>query len=150
MFKFRRYLLVYTLLLTVAVYAILVHPFQSRQPVSYHYGITHKTSDGLKAYAEFTGMQFLIINRDPFDWMDVTVAVNAQQIENQVVSAIGERNELILTVPRIRSGGIYTLETSPLAAEVATETPTVAARRYSLRILGTTPWGKSSWDGRWE
>ncbi len=150
MFEFRQYLLVCIPLLIAVVYVTLVHTFRSHQSISYHYGITHKTSDGLKAYAKFTGKQFLIINHDPFDWMDVTVAVNAQRIENQVVSAIGERNELILAVPRIRSGGKYTLETSPLAAEVATGTQTLAAQTYSLRILGTTPWGKSSWDGRWE
>ena len=150
MFEFRQYLLVCIPLLTVIVYVTLVHTFQSHQPISPPYGITHKASDGLKAYAKFTGTQFLIINHDPFDWMDVTVSVNAQRTENQGVSAIGERNELILAVPRIRSGGMYTLETSPLAAEVATGTQTLAARAYSLRILGTTPWGKSSWDGRWE
>jgi hypothetical protein len=149
-FKCRHHLLVGIPLLIAVVYVIFIHTFKSHQPVSHHYKITDKTSDGLKAYTKFTGTQFLIINHDPFDWMDVTVAVNAQRIENQVVSAIGERNELILTVPRIRSGGMYTLETSPLAAEAATGTSTLAARTYSLRILGTTPWGKSSWDGRWE
>jgi hypothetical protein len=149
-FKCRHHLLVGIPLLIAVVYVIFIHTFKSHQPVSHHYKITDKTSDGLKAYTKFTGTQFLIINHDPFDWMDVTVAVNAQRIENQVVSAIGERNELILTVPRIRSGGMYTLETSPLAAEAATGISTLAARTYSLRILGTTPWGKSSWDGRWE
>jgi hypothetical protein len=149
-FKCRHHLLVGIPLLIAVVYVIFIHTFKSHQPVSHHYKITDKTSDGLKAYTKFTGTQFLIINHDPFDWMDVTVAVNAQRIENQVVSAIGERNELILTVPRIRSGGMYTLETSPLAAEAVTGISTLAARTYSLRILGTTPWGKSSWDGRWE
>jgi hypothetical protein len=149
-FKCRHHLLVGIPLLIAVVYVIFIHTFKSHQPVSHHYKITDKTSDGLKAYTKFTGTQFLIINHDPFDWMDVTVAVNAQRIENQVVSAIGERNELILTVPRIRSGGMYTLETSPLAAEAVTGISTLAARTYSLRILGTTPSGKSSWDGRWE
>lgn len=92
----------------------------------------------------------MIIKHNTFDWADVTVAVNTKRIENQVISAIGDSNELILAVPRIKSGGMYTLETRSLAAEVATGARTLTAQGYDLRILGTTPRGKSSWDDRWE
>jgi hypothetical protein len=73
----------------------------------------------------------------------MTVAVNIKRIENQIVPAIGESNELILAVPRINSGGMYTLETSPFAAEVVTWVRTLTAQVYDLRILGATPRGNA-------
>jgi hypothetical protein len=68
---------------------------QQYQNVSENYQITHEMSDGLKAYTQFTGRQFLIINHDPFDWVDVTVAVNARIRENQVVAESVASAEII-------------------------------------------------------
>jgi hypothetical protein len=104
--QLHKYLFLYIPLLIAIVCSTIAYTFQSHDSVSYQYKITQKTSDGLKAYTKFTGKQFLIINNDPFDWMDVTVAVHAKQIENQVVSQSAESDELILVVPRIRSGGM--------------------------------------------
>jgi hypothetical protein len=123
---------------------------QRYQNISEDYQITHKISDGLKAYAQFTGRQFLIINHDPCDWVDVTVAVNARIRENQVVAESVASDEIIFAVPRLRAGEMYTLQANQLTAQAFSGIQALPAQAYYLRILGTTPCGMSSWDGRWE
>jgi hypothetical protein len=137
-------------LLIAVVTTTIFYTFRDDQSPPVHYKMSYKTSDGLKAYAKFTGKQFLIINHDPFDWTDVTIAINAMRIENQVVSEAGESDELIFPIARIRSGGIHTLEAGQLSADLPIGARPLTAQAYHLSILGMTPWGKSSWDGRWE
>jgi hypothetical protein len=143
------FILVISFVMIISATAIL-YPMQDHQPILSQYEITHKVSNGLKVYTKFTGQQFLIINNDPFDWVDVTLAVNAKQTANQAVSETRESNELVLAVPRIRSGGTYTLGAGHLSANISTQPPVLTAQAYHLSIVSMTPWGKSSWDGRWE
>jgi hypothetical protein len=150
MLKWRQYLFIVVTLFIVIICTAISYTTQGHRPTLSQYEITHKISNGLKVYTKFTGKQFLIINNDPFDWVDVTLAVNAKRIANQVVSEAMDSDELILAVPRIRSGGTYTLETSHLSANLPTQTPMLTAQAYHLSIVSTTPWGKSSWDGHWE
>jgi hypothetical protein len=150
MLQLRPYFFILVILFIVIICTTRSYTIQGHQPILPQYEITHKVSDGLKAYTKFTGKQFLIINNDPFDWVDVTLAVNAKRIANQVLSEAMASGELTLAVPRIRSGGMYTLETSHLSANIPTQAPALTAQAYHLSIVTTTPWGKSSWVGRWE
>lgn len=150
MVDLRKYLLMYVSLFVGIVCTSLIYTSQRYQNVSENYEITRKISDGLKAYAQFTGRQFLIINHDPFDWVDVTVAVNARIRENQVVAESVASAEIIFAVPRIRAGEMYTLQANRLTAQAFSRIQALPTQAYYLRILGTTPWGLSSWDGRWE
>jgi hypothetical protein len=144
----RKYLLLYVSLVFGIVCTSIICPSQRYQNVSENHQITHKMSDGLKAYARFTGRQFLIINHDPFDWVDVTVAVNARIRENRVFAESVGSDEMISAIPRIRAGEIYTLQANQLTAQALSGTQALPIQAYHLRILGTTPWGLSSWDGR--
>jgi hypothetical protein len=148
--RFHKYLFRSIILFVVMICTTVSPIVRDHQPVLSQYQITNVASGGLKVYTKFTGNQFIIINNDPFDWMNVTVAVTAKRIDRQVVSGGGDRDELIHAIPRIRSGGMYTLETRPLSVNVATQTEALTAQAYHLRISSMTPWGWSSWDGRWE
>jgi hypothetical protein len=119
-------------------------------PVSYQ--ITYEISDGLKAYANFTGKQFLIINHDSYDWKNVTVAVKAMKGGSPVVVESIDSDEIAFAfaVPRIKAGEMYTLQTRQLTAQTSLGVQALPTQTYSLRILGMTPWGPSSSDGRWE
>jgi hypothetical protein len=116
------------------------------------YQIRDNISHGLKAYANFTGEQFLIVNHDSFDWKNVTVAVKATKGGNPVVVESVDSDEIVFAfaVPRIKAGEMYTLQTRQLTAQTSLEVQALPTQAYSLRISGTTPWGPSSWDGRWE
>jgi hypothetical protein len=146
----RRYLFMYVSLFVGIVCTSVIYTPHQYQNVSEYYQITHKISDGLKVYAQFAGRQFLIINHDPFDWVDVTVAVNARIRENQVVAESVASDEIIFAVPRIRVGEMYTLQANQLTAQAFSGIQALPTQAYYLRILGRTPWGLSSWDGRWE
>jgi hypothetical protein len=45
---------------------------------------------------------------------------------------------------------MYTLQANQLTAQAVSGIQALPTQAYYLRILGTTPWGLSSWDGRWE
>ena len=115
-----------------------------------NYQIIHRISYGLKAHTKFTGRQFLIINHDPFDWIDVNVTINTRTRENQSLQPSLESGASIFAIPRIRAGEVYTLQTNNLAAQALPGLQDSPTQTYDLRILATTPWGQSSWDGRWE
>jgi hypothetical protein len=70
--------------------------------------------------------------------------------ENQVVAESVASDEIIFAVPRIRAGEIYTLQANQLTAQALSGTQALPTQAYYLRILGTTLWGLSSWDSRWE
>ena len=89
----------YVLLFFGIVYTSIFYTSQRYQNISEDHQINHKISDGLKAYAQFTGRQFLINNHDPFGWVDITVAVNARIGENQVVAESVASDEIIFAVP---------------------------------------------------
>ena len=45
---------------------------------------------------------------------------------------------------------MYTLQANQLTAQAFSGIQALPIQAYYLRILGTTPWGLSSWDDRWE
>jgi hypothetical protein len=147
---FRKYSLICVLLCMGMVCTAIFSCSRSYQNTQASYRITHNISDGLKVYANFTGRQFMIINHDAFDWIDVTVDVNVRKDSTSVVVESVDSDQLRFAVPRIRAGGMYTLQTYQLAAQTSPEAQVLPTQAYSLRILGATPWGPSSWDGRWE
>jgi hypothetical protein len=150
MVEFRKYSLVGVLLCMGMVCMPIFYCSESHQNIEPIYQITHNRSDGLKTYANFTGTQFLIINHDAFDWMDVTVAVNVRKGDPPVIVEPVDGNQIRFTVPRIRAGEMYTLQTYQLTAQTSPAAQTLPTQAYSLRILGATPRGPSAWDGRWE
>jgi hypothetical protein len=141
---------IHTLLCAGAASVFIFYASQNHQNISEDYRITHKMSEGLTAYAKFTGKQFLIINHDPFDWMDVTVAINTKKGNNQGVVESVDSAEILFTVPRIKTGESFTLQANSFTTPASPETQTLPTQVYSLKILGKTPRGQSSWDGRWE
>jgi hypothetical protein len=152
MAEFHKYPLISILLGMGIFFTSICHLSQNSQSIPEPYQITYNMSDGLKAYANFTGKQLLIINHDSFDWKYVTVAVKAIKGVNPVVVESVDSDEITFAfaVPRIKAGEMYTLQTYQLTAQTALEVQALPTQAYSLRILGTTPWGPSSWDGRWE
>lgn len=113
-----------------------------------NYQIIDRVSNGLKSHANFTGRQFLIINQDPFDWIDVNLSINPRTRENLVVETSIESGARFFAIPRIRAGEVYTLQTDNLAAQTLPSLQDSPTQTYDLRIFATTPWGQSSWDGR--
>jgi hypothetical protein len=116
------------------------------------YQTTYKIYNGLKSYANFTEKQILIINHDSYGWKNVTVAVNARRGRNPVVIESVDSDEIVFAfaVPRIKAGEMYTVQIHQLTAQTSLAVQALPTQAYSLRILGTTPRGLSSWDGRWE
>jgi hypothetical protein len=150
MAEFQKYPLISILLVIGILCTSIFHPSPNSHNTPDLYQIVYDISDGLKAYANFTGKQLLIINHDSFDWENVTVAVKAVKGGSPVVVESVERNEIAFAVPRIKAGEMYTLQTHQLTAQTSLAVQTLPTQAYSLRILGTTPRGLSSWDGRWE
>jgi hypothetical protein len=129
---------------------LIFYTSQPHQNIAENYRITHNISDGLTAYATFTGKQFIIINHDPFDWMDVTVALNIRKDDNQDVVQSVDGEEIFFTVPRIKTREIFTVQANQLTIPASSETHVLPTQAYSMKIVGKTPMGQSSWDGRWE
>ena len=128
----------------------IFYPSRSHQINIENYQIIYRIPTGLKAHTNFTGRQFLIINHDPFDWIDVNVAINTRTRENIAVATCLESRASIFAIPRIRAGEVYTLQTNNLVAQALPGLQDSLTQIYDLRILATTPWGQSSWNGRWE
>jgi hypothetical protein len=128
----------------------IFYPSRNHQINKDNYQIIHRIPAGLKAHTKFTGRQFLIINHDPFDWIDVKVTINTRTRENIAVATFLESGASIFVIPRIRAGEVYTLQTNNLEAQALPGLQDSLTQIYDLRILATTPWGQSSWDGRWE
>jgi hypothetical protein len=152
MAEFHKYPLI-SILLGMGIFCTSIfHLSKNFQNTPEPYQITYNISNGLKAYANFTGKQFLIINHDSFDWKNVTLAVKVMKGGNPVVVESVDSDEIAFAfaLPRIKAGEMYTLQTHQLTPHASVEAQALATQIYSLRILGTTPWGPSSWDGRWE
>jgi hypothetical protein len=152
MAEFHKYPLI-NLLLGIGVFCTSIfHLSQNSHNTPEPYQIVYSISDGLKAYANFTGKQFFIINHDSFDWKNVTVAVKAMKGGSPVVveSVASDEIAFAFVVPRIKAGEMYTLQIYQLTAQTSLAVQALPTRAYFLRILGTTPRGLSSWDGRWE
>ena len=106
MAEFHKYPLI-SILLGIGIYCTSIfHPSQNSHNTPDLYQIAYNISDGLKAYANFTGKQFLIINHDSFDWENVTVAVKAMKDGSPVVVESVDRDEIsfAFAVPRIKAG----------------------------------------------
>jgi hypothetical protein len=152
MAEFYKYPLI-SILLTMGIFCTSIfHLSKNFQNTTDTYQITYNIRDGLKAFASFTGKQFLIINHDSFDWKNVTVAVKARKVGNPAAVESVDSDEIVFAfaVPRIKAGEMYTLQTRQLTAQTSLDLQALPTQAYSLRILGTTPWGPSSWDGRRE
>ena len=81
---------------------------------------------------------------------DVTVAINMRKNDNQDVLQSVDREEILITVPRIKTREIFTLQANQLTIPASPATHVLPTQAYSMKILGKTPLGHSSWDGGWE
>ena len=104
------------------------------------FGGKETESAKLGASASFTGTQVVITNRDPFDWLDVKVA-----IDGGVVLADG----YVLEIVRIRSGETCQLGLVNFTKDGARFNPFARVPRNIL-ISATTPSGRAIWiGGQW-
>src|SRR5215510_9731359 len=70
-----------------------------------NYTFTSNASSILKAYVSFTEKQFLIINKNQFDWTNVRVEVSSDTSQDHPLHGTVDPRAFMLMVPRINSGG---------------------------------------------
>lgn len=103
---------------------------------------TTKTSSEiiLKASTEFNGTQFIITNKDNFDWTDVKLKVNSGLFSDGYT----------FKAYRIRAGETYTVEVMQFAKGDGTRLNPFQTKVLNIFIWCNTPKGNASWFGSWE
>jgi hypothetical protein len=64
--------------------------------------------------------------------VDVTVAVNVRICKNRVVAESVASDEIIVAVPRIRAGEMYTLQANQLTAQAFSGIQALSTQAYYL------------------
>ena len=95
----------------------------------------------LNASVRFTGTQFIIENRDNFDWLNVKMEVNGSFL----------KSGFILETDRMEAGGTYTVGCLQFAKKDGTRFNPVTYKPQKFDIGCDTPKGENAfWTGSWE
>ncbi|MCK4751930.1 MAG: hypothetical protein KAS75_00685 [Planctomycetes bacterium] len=98
-------------------------------------GSVDSDSDDLNASVEFTGSQFVIENKDSFDWTNVELKVNS---------------DYVLKVRRMTAGEIYTVGAMQFAKSGGEKFNPFTHKALNFSIYCDTPSGMGFYYGGWE
>jgi hypothetical protein len=112
-----------------------------------NYTFTSTASNILKAYVNFTERQFLIINKNQFDWTNVRVEVSSDTSQDHPVHGTVDPRVFMLMVPRINSGEAYPVGVTQLRREDGATLEPVTTRPEHIKICSDTPHGRGFWYG---
>jgi len=123
------------LLLVIIVYFIMFNPFASKEKE------IQPSSIYLNASVKFTGTQFIIVNNDNFDWLNVKMEVNGSFL----------KGGFILKTDRMTAGETYTVGALEFAKADGTRFNPFAYKPKKFDISCDTPKGENAfWNGGWE
>jgi hypothetical protein len=106
------------------------------------------TSSILKTYVQYTGAQFLIINKNPIDWTNVRIEINTDDSQNHRLHGTIDPNAFMLNAPTIRSGEAYPIEVTQFRRDDGTKLDPVTTRPENIKIWSDTPHGRGFWYGK--
>jgi hypothetical protein len=111
-------------------------PSSGRGPAS----TPRRQAPSLNASVSFTGTQFVIANRDSFDWTDVRLEINPGVLTSGYS----------LTADRIVAGETYAVGAMQFAKGDGTRFDPFAMKPLQLSVSAETPWGRGYWLGGWK
>jgi hypothetical protein len=118
------------------------------QTHSLNYTFPCTTSSILKAYVRFTGTQFLIIDKNQFDWANIYIEINTHSRKNHHLHGTIDCNAFRLMVPKIDIGEAYPIEVTQFRRDDGTKLDPVTTRPENIKIWSDTPYGRGFWYGR--
>lgn len=133
---------------TVALLLVYFTWVDNAQIPALKYTFTSTSSNVLKAYIRLTGIQFLIINKNQFDWINVRVDVNSDISQDHPLHRTIDPRPFMLTIPRINSGEAYSVEVTEFRREDGAKLAPETTPPESIKILSDTPLGRGSWYGK--
>jgi hypothetical protein len=98
-----------------------------------------QTMISINPSVRFVGTQFIIVNKDSFDWTNVKLEVNSGLLTGGFV----------LKTRRMKSGETYTVGAMQFAKGDGTRLNPFTTKPQNLSIWGDTPKGKGFWYGGW-
>ena len=123
------------LILVIIVYFIMFNPFTSQEEE------TQPSIISLNASVRFTGTQFIIVNNDSYDWLNIKMEINGSLL----------KSGFILKTTRIEAGETYTVGALQFAKKDGTRFDPGTYKPQSFDIYCETPEGENtSWSGGWE
>ena len=134
--------------LTVAFLSIPLMWVDNTRTHSLNYTFPCTTSNIVKAYVQFTGTQFLIINKNQFDWADIHIEINTDRHQNYGLYGTIDPNAFMLMAPTIHSGEAYPIEVTQFKRGNGTKLDPVTTRPENIKIWSDTPHGRGFWYGR--
>jgi hypothetical protein len=112
-----------------------------------NYTFTSTASNILKAYVSFTERQFLIMNKNQFDWTNVRVEVSSDISQDYPLHGTIDPRAFMLMVPRMNSGEAYPVGVTRLRREDGAMLEPVTTRPEHIKICSDTPHGRGFWYG---
>jgi hypothetical protein len=128
--------------------ALLWVPFtwiDNAQIHALHYTFTSTASNISKAYVSFTEIQFLIINKNQFDWTNVRVEVSSDTSQDHPLHGTIDPRAFMLMVPRINSGETYPVGVTQFRREDGATLEPATTRPEHIKICSDTPHGRGFW-----
>ena len=101
----------------------------------------------LKAYVRFTGTQFLIINKNQFDWTNVRIEINADISQDHPLHETVAPSAFMLMVSGINTGEAYSVGVTQFRREDGVKLDPVTTKPENIRIWSDTPHGRGFWYG---
>lgn len=111
------------------------------------YTITYTASNILKAYVRFTGTQFLIINKNQFDWTNVRIEINADISQDHPLHETVAPRAFMLMASGINTGEAYSIGVTQFRREDGAKLDPVTTKPENIRIWSDTPHGRGFWYG---
>ena len=134
-------------LFTLALLLMSLTWIDNVQTHDLNYTFISTSSNILKAYVRFTGLQFLIINKNQFDWTGIRFEVSSDASQDHHPNGAIGTSGFMLMVPRINSGEAYSVEVTQFRREDGAKLELIAARPAKIKIWSDTPRGRGFWYG---
>jgi hypothetical protein len=134
--------------LTVAFLLISLMWIGNAQTHSLNYTFSCTTSSILKTHVQFTETQFLIINKNQFDWTNVRIGINIDNSQNHRLHGTVDPNAFMLIAPTIHSREAYPIEVTQFRRDAGTKLAPVTPRPENIKIWSDTPHGRGFWYGK--
>jgi hypothetical protein len=134
----------------VLTVTLLLGPFTRKDNAQIHaldYTFISTASNILKAYAGFTGTQFLIINKNEFDWTNVRIDVNSDISQDHHLHETIAPSAFMLMVSGINAGEAYSVEVTQFRRKDGAKLDPVTTRPENIKIWSDTPYGRGVWYG---
>ena len=128
------------LIVIIFVIALIGGLFKSGDKTEKPSTSTSQAMIDLKASVSFTGTQFVIVNKDNFDWTNVKLEVNSGLL----------KGGFVLKTQRMTAGETYTVGAMQFAKGDGTRLNPFTTKPQNLSIWCDTPRGKGFWYGAWE